>query len=134
MKQQLYTNCDLQISESYKMITVNPKGFRFYGVDCEDQSSIYRDATLSLDKEGNYCVEGEQTFYTKHRESSVHYETLLCKHPQELITKHSFLGIVWYKAKGVMKREARARYVGKHKAYQIHERLEFLSHTCTQGD
>lgn len=134
MKQQLHTNCDLQINESNKMITINPTGFRFYGVDCEDQSSIYRDATLSLDEEGNYCVEGDQTLYTQHNESRVSYETLLCKHPQELITKHSFLGIVWFKAKGVMKRDVRSRYVGKHKAYQIYERLEILNYTFTQGD
>jgi hypothetical protein len=29
-----------------------------------------------------------------------------------------------------MKREVRSRYICQHKAYQIHERLEVLSHTC----
>lgn len=131
MKQVLYSDIDLMISESYQTITINPKGIRFYHVACEDQSSIYRNAALSIDDNGRYVIEGTQMFYSEHNASGFSYEKLLCLHPQELITKRSFLGLIgWYRVRGVMKREVRSRYVCKHKEYQIHERLELLSHIC----
>ena len=125
-----YTNCDLSLHESSKTIIVNPMGERFYFVACEDQSSIYFNATLRLDEEGRYVIEGTQLLYNKHQGVSSSYEKLLCEHPAELIIKRTFLGLTWYKVNGVMKREVRSRYICKHNEYVIHERLEFLSHTC----
>lgn len=131
MKQVLYSDIDLMISEYHKILTINPKGNRFYHVACEDQSSIYRNATLSIDDNGRYVIEGTQMFYSEHNVSGLRYEKLLCLHPKELITKRSFLGLInWYRVKGVMKREVRSRYICKHTSYQIHERLELLSHIC----
>jgi hypothetical protein len=130
MNHVLYSDIDLSISESQKSIIINPKGFRFYNIACEYQSSIYRNAQLSMDDEGRYVIEGTQMLYTEHLESSFSRERLLCMHPEELITQKSFLGLIrWYKADGIMKREAHSRYVCKHKDYLIHERLEFLSQT-----
>jgi len=125
-----YTNCDLSLDESNKSIVINVAGERFYLVSCEYQSSIYTNATLSLDDEGRYVIEGTQLLYNKHQGLSSSYEKLLCEHPAELIIKCTFLGLTWYKVNGVMKREVRSRYICKHNEYVIHERLEFLSHTC----
>lgn len=128
---QLYSDVDLMISEYHKILTINPKGIRFYGVACEDVSSIYRNATLSIDDDGHYVIQGIQQLYTQHHDISFSYQALLCEHPHELIKKRSFLGLIyWYRVKGVMKREVRSRYICKHNEYQIHERLELLSHTC----
>lgn len=130
MSEIYHTNCDLSIDESSKSIVINPMGERFYFVACEEQSSIFTNATLSLDEEGRYVIEGTQLLYNKHRGVSPSYEKLLCEHPAELIIKRTFLGLTWYKVNGIMKREVRSRYICQHKAYQIHERLEFLSRTC----
>jgi len=124
-----HTNCDLTLDESSKTILVNPKGERFYLVPCESQSYIFTNATLSTDEEGRYVIEGTQTLYNEHKGVSGSYEKLLCEHPAELIIKRTFLGLTWYKVNGIMKREVRSRYICKHNAYQIHERLEFLSHS-----
>ncbi|OYZ60995.1 MAG: hypothetical protein B7Y17_04960 [Sulfuricurvum sp. 24-42-5] len=131
MKQVLYSDIDLMISEYYKTITINPKGIRFYGLACEEQASIYRNATLSIDDDGRYVIEGTHHLYTEHHDMGFSYEKLLCLHPQELIKQRSFLGLIsWYRVKGVMKREVHSRYIYKHKEYKIQQRLEFLSHTC----
>lgn len=130
MSKICHTNCDLVLHESSKTIIVNPMGERFYFVACEDQSSIFINATLSLDEEGRYIIEGTQTLYNEHKGLSSSYEKLLCEHPAELIIKRTFLGLAWYKVNGIMKREVRSRYICQHKAYDIHERLDFLSHTC----
>ncbi len=124
-----HTNCDLSLHEGSKTIIVNPMEERFF-IPCEDYSSIYTNATLSLDDEGRYVIEGTQLLYNKHQGLSSSYEKLLCEHPAELIIKRTFLGLTWYKVNGVMKREVRSRYICKHNEYVIHERLEFLSHTC----
>jgi hypothetical protein len=124
-----YTNCDISLNESSKSILINPVGKRFYFVPCEDQNSIFTNATLTLDDEGRYVIEGTQLLYNEHNGVSLSYEKLLCEHPHELIIKRTFLGLTWYKVKGIMKREVRSRYICKHNTYQIHERLEFLSHT-----
>lgn len=130
MNQVLYRDIDLCIYESGKSIVINPRGYRFYNVSCEDQSSIYRDAMLSMDEEGRYIIEGTQLIYNEHLESSFSRQRLLCSHPEELIFKKSFLGLIpWYKAQGIMKREARTLYVCKHKEYIINQRLEFLTQT-----
>lgn len=130
MSKILHINCDLALDESRKSILVNPMGERFYLVPCEEYSSIFTNATLITDDEGRYVIEGTQTLYNKHQGVSSSYEKLLCEHPAELIIKRTFLGLAWYKVDGIMKREVRSRYICQHKAYVIHERLEFLSHTC----
>lgn len=130
MSKIYHTNCDLALDESHKSILVNPMGERFYLVPCEEQASIFTNATLSLDEEGRYIIEGTQTLYNEHKGVSASYEKLLCEHPAELIIKRTFLGLAWYKVNGIMKREVRSRYICQHKAYDIHERLDFLSHTC----
>lgn len=130
MSKIYHTNCDLALDESRKSILVNPMGERFYFIPCEEQSYIFTNATLSTDKEGRYVIEGTQTLYNEHNGVSSSYEKLLCEHPAELIIKRTFLGLTWYKVDGIMKREVHSRYICQHKAYQIHERLEFLSHTC----
>jgi len=124
-----HTNCDLALDESSKSIVINPMGKRFYLVPCEEQASIFTNATLSSDEEGYYVIEGTQTLYNEHKGVSGSYEKLLCEHPAELIIKRTFLGLTWYKVDGIMKREVRSRYICQHKAYHIHERLEFLSHS-----
>ena len=125
-----HTNCDLALDESSQSIVINPIGERFYFVACEEQSSIFTNATLSLDEEGRYVIEGTQLLYNKHRGVSPSYEKLLCEQSPELIIKRTFLGLTWYKVNGIMKREVHSRYICKHKDYQIQQRLEFLSHTC----
>lgn len=131
MSNVIYSDCDISIHEKSKEILINPKGERFYFVPCDAQDGIYRNATLTLDEQGRYMIEGTQLLYTEHNASSFCYEKLLCEHPAELIRKRNFLGlIIWYSVNGIMKREVRARYVCKHTIYQIHERLELLSNTC----
>jgi len=76
-----HTNCDLALDESSQSIVINPIGERFYFVACEEQSSIFTNATLSLDEEGRYVIEGTQLLYNKHRGVSPSYEKLLCEHP-----------------------------------------------------
>ncbi|MDD4855472.1 MAG: hypothetical protein PHQ22_09675 [Sulfuricurvum sp.] len=129
MSKIYHTNCDLALDESRKTILINPMGERFYLVPCEEYSSIFTNATLSLDEEGRYVIEGTQLLYNEHKGLSLSYEKLLCKHPAELIVKRTFLWMAWYKVNGIMKREVRSRYICQHKAYHIHERLEFLSHS-----
>lgn len=133
MSKVIHSDCDISIHEKSKEILINPKAERFYFIPCDAQDGIYRNATLTLDEQGRYVIEGTQLLYTEHDASSFRYEELLCEHPQELIRKRSFLGLItWYSAKGIMKREVRTRYLCKHAAYQIHERLEFLSYTCIE--
>ncbi|MFH0709901.1 MAG: hypothetical protein V2A75_06825, partial [Pseudomonadota bacterium] len=61
-----HTNCDLALDESRKSILVNPMRERFYLVPCEEQASIFTNATLSIDDEGRYIIEGTQTLYNEH--------------------------------------------------------------------
>lgn len=133
MTKILYRNINLSLDERRKSILVNPRGERFYLIPCEEQGSIFSDATLSLDEEGHYVIEGVQTLYNEHKGASPSYIKLLCEHPAELITKHTFLWFTWYKANGFMKREVRSRYICQHQAYHIHERLELLSRAYTIG-
>jgi hypothetical protein len=74
-------------------IVINPMGKRFYLVPCEEQASIFTNATLSIDDEGRYIIEGSQTLYNEHNGVSSSYEKLLCEHPAELIIKRTFLGL-----------------------------------------
>ena len=123
MPKVLYRDVDLLLYEGRKHITINPRGERFYFVGCDQQDHIYRNATLSINDEGRYVIEGDQTFYTEHKDISLNRETLLCEHPQELIRKRNFLGLTYYRVRGVMNREVHTRYVCQHPNYKIEERV-----------
>lgn len=133
MSEVVYSDIDLLIDEKYKEITINPKGERFYFVECEQQSGIFRGACVRFNEEqGCYEIQGYQSFYSEHKAMGFSYEKLLCLHPSELIKKHSFLGLTWYSVSGVMKREIRSTYKSLHKEYRIHERTEILSRTIEE--
>lgn len=133
MKKVLHENIDLVIDESRKEIIINPRGERFYFVECEEQSKIYHNATLTYEEEGEfYEIEGEQSLYTEHQAMGFDYDKLLCLHPRELIVKKSFLGLKWYSVSGIMKRSIRSHYRCEHKAYRIHERSEIVSTVCEE--
>lgn len=128
-----YSDVDLLIDERRKEIIINPKGERFYFVECDQQGKIYRNATLRYDTTKEcYVIEGEQSIYTEHSEMGFDYDKLLCKHPQELIVKKSFFGFTWYNVSGVLKREVKSIYLCEHPKYQIHERTQILSHTIEE--
>lgn len=130
MSKVIYSDCNILIEERNTHILINPNGERFYFVPCYNQGDIYTNATLSLMDNGSYEIEGTQILYTTHKDRSFSYEKLLCLHPQELIKKRSFLGLIhWYRVNGVMKREMRSRYVCMYKEYRIEQRLELLSNT-----
>jgi hypothetical protein len=130
MSHVCFSDIDLLIDEGRKEILINPKGERFYFVECDKQHKIYRDAILRYDTDKErYEIEGEQTFYTEHKGIGMDYEKLLCLHPQELIHKKSFLGFTWYRVNGVLKREIRSVYLCQYKEYRIHERCAMISHT-----
>lgn len=130
MSEVMYKEIDLLIDEARKEILINPRGERFYFVECHEQHKIFRNAILHYDAEKNrYEIEGEQTLYTEHKESGWNYEKLLCCHPAELIVKKSFLGFTWYTVCGIMKRDIRSHYLCKHEQYRIHERLEVIEQT-----
>lgn len=133
MSKVIFSNCDISLDEYNAHMLINPVGERFYCIPCENQTNVFRDATLTLNDDDRYVIEGTHLIFTKHRGIGFNYKELLCLHPEELIRKHSFLGLLtWYKVSGTLKREVRAKYLCKHKAYTIDERLEFLSHTCIQ--
>lgn len=132
MSKVIYSDCAISIEEQNASIVINPNGERFFFIPCNAQEGVFRDATFSLMDDGVYEIEGTQLLYSEHYAMALSYEKLLCEHPAELIRKQSFLGLTWYKAAGVMKREVRTRYICKHKTYRIHERQEFISYTFIQ--
>lgn len=118
----------------HKEIIINPRGERFYLVECDAYASVFTNATLSVSDEGIYEIVGTQILYGEHKCKSRSRKKLLCRHPEELIRWHSFLGVFrWYSVNGVLMREVIARYLCQHKEYRIYVRLEFLSHICTEG-
>ena len=124
----LYSGVDIRIDEDEKAIIINPTGERFYNSGCDDLHTIFRDASLSADANGNLRIEGIQTIYNKHYDSGSNYEELLCKHPEQLIKKRSFLGLFdYYKVDGSMTREVKSLYFCKRKNYQIMQRCEIVS-------
>ncbi|HZF69393.1 hypothetical protein [Sulfuricurvum sp.] len=130
MKPLIYTDVDLLIKESTRHIIINPKGERFYFVECEDQYLIYRNATLTYNPdEERYEIRGDQSLYSEHKDVGFSYEKLLCLHPAELIKRKSFFGVVWYSVSGILKRDVQSRYLCQHNAYTIEERTSFLSHS-----
>ncbi len=97
MSHVCFSDIDLLIDEGKKEILINPKGERFYFVECDEQHKIFRDAIMRYDSvEERYEIEGEQTLYTEHKGMGLDYEKLLCLHPQELIHQKSFFGFTWY--------------------------------------
>jgi hypothetical protein len=95
MTHVFFSDIDLLIDEEKKEIVINPKGERFYFVPCEEQYKVFRDAILRYDSvEEKYEIEGEQTLYSEHKGIGRDYEKLLCLHPQELIHKKAFLGLL----------------------------------------
>lgn len=133
MSNHMYSNIDLLIDEKRKEILINPKGERFYFVPCHEQHTIFRNAILQYNaQEERYEIEGEQTFYSEHKGMSWNYETMVCLHPQELIVKKSFLGVVWYNVSGILKREIKTHYVCEHKEYRIHERSAVISQSIEE--
>lgn len=130
MSHVCFSDIDLLIDEGKKEILINPKGERFYFVECDEQHKIFRDAILRYDSvEERFEIEGEQTLYTEHKGMGLDYEKLLCLHPQELIHKKSFFGFTWYNVCGVLKREIRSVYLCQYKDYRIHERSAVLSYS-----
>lgn len=133
MSKVIFQECNISLSEDNASMLINPAGERFYFIPCESQTSVFNNATLTLDDEGNYMIEGNVTLFTKHKEARFNYEELVCKHPEELIHKRSFLGLLtWYKVSGTMKRELRVKHLCKHKAYTFDERFEVISRTCSE--
>lgn len=133
MSKVIFQECNISLDERHACMLINPKGERFYFIPCEDQGDVFHNATLSVSDDGSYVIEASKNMLTKHKEISFNYEELLCKHPEELIHKKSFLGLFhWYVVNGVMKREMKVRYFCKHKAYVFDERLECISRTCSE--
>ena len=124
----LYSGVDIRIDEEEKTIIINQAGERFYNSGCDDLQTIFRDASLSVDANGNLQIQGVQTIYNRHVNSGFDYEELLCKHPEQLIKKRSFLGLFsYYSVDGSMTREIKSLYFCEYKNYQITQRCEVLS-------
>ena len=118
----------MTITIEEKAIIINPTGERFYNLGCDDLHTIFRDASISVDANGALQIQGVQTIYNKHYDSGSNYEELLCKHPEQLIKKRSFLGLFdYYKVDGSMTREIKSLYFCECKNYQITQRCEVLS-------
>lgn len=133
MSEVIYSDIDLLIDEKYKEIVINPKGERFYFVECEQQSGIFYDASVRFNEEqGYYEIQGWQSLYSEHNAMGFSYEKLLCLHPSELIKIHSFLGLKWYSVSGVMKRKIQSVYKSRHKEYRIYLRTQILSRTIEE--
>lgn len=124
----LYSDVDIKIDEEEKAIIINQAGERFYNSGCDDLHTIFRDASISVDANGTLQIQGVQTLYNKHFDSGVNYDELLCKHPEQLIKKRSFLGLfTYYSVNGSVTREVKAFYTCEHKNYRITQRCEVLS-------
>ncbi|MCK9454743.1 MAG: hypothetical protein PHX65_09445 [Sulfurimonas sp.] len=133
MSKILYSNVNILIDEHNREILVNPAGERFYHVGHEEMHSVFLDATLSLDENGIYTIEGRQTLYNEHSALGSDYEKLLCKHPKELIKKSSLFWLFGlYRVSGVHKREISSRYICRYKEYCIIQREKFLSSEFAQ--
>lgn len=133
MSKVIFQECNISLDERNASMLINPNGERFYFIPCESQTSVFMNATLTLDDEERYVIEGTCLIFTKHRDIGFNYEELVCKHPEELIHKRSFLGLLsWYKVFGTMKRELRVKHLCKHKAYTFDERFEVISRTCSE--
>ena len=105
----LYSGVDIKIDEEEKAIIINQAGKRFYNSGCDDLHTIFRDASISVDANGTLQIQGVQTIYNEHKDSGLNYEELICKHPEQLIKKRSFLGLFsYYNVSGSMTREIKS--------------------------
>lgn len=128
MSKTLYSNVNILIDEHNREILVNPAGERFYHVGHEEMHSVFLGATLFLDEDGVYTIEGRQTIYSEHSAIGSDYEKLLCKHPKELIKKSSLFWLFGtYSVSGVHKREVHSKYICRYKEYCIIQREKILS-------
>lgn len=128
MSKILYTNVNINIHERAKEIVINPLSERFYFIDYDDTKRVFFDATLALDENGAYVIEGRQTIYSEHSAMGSDYERLLYKHPKELIKKGSLFWLHGlYSVKGFHKREVASRYTCRYKEYCISERKNIIS-------
>ncbi|MFA5454761.1 MAG: hypothetical protein WC272_05530 [Sulfurimonas sp.] len=129
MSKTLYSNVNILIDEHNREILVNPADERFYYIGHKKMHSVFFDATLSLNEDGIYTIEGRQTIYSEHSAMGSDYEKLLCKHPKELIKKSSLFWLFGtYTVSGVHKREVHSKYICRYKEYCIIQREKILSH------
>jgi hypothetical protein len=90
--------------------------------------SLFFDATLSLDEDGSYIIEGKQILYNEHSDAGSDYEKLLCEHPKELIKKGALFWLFGtYRVSGVHKREVYCKYTCRYKEYCIIQREQIVS-------
>lgn len=135
MSKILYTHVNILLNERDKEILINPVNERFYNVVCEDMGSVFFDATLSLDEDGLYIIEGRQNLYSEHNDMGRDYEKLLCEHPKELIKKSSLFWLFGtYTVSGVHKREIHSKYICRYKEYCIIQREKILSSEFIKDD
>ena len=135
MPKILYSHVNISIFEKDKQILINPSSERFYNFTCEEMGSLFFDATLSLDEDGSYIIEGRQTLYNEHNDMGSDYERLLCEHPKELIKKSVLFWLFGlYKVSGVHKREVHSKYRCRYKEYCIIQRKQILSSEFAQSE
>jgi hypothetical protein len=135
MPKILYSNINISIFEGDKEILINPSNERFYNLTCKEMGSVFFDATLSLDEDGSYVVEGKQILYNEHSDAGSDYEKLLCKHPKELIKKSSLFWLFGlYKVSGVHKREVHSKYICRYKEYCIIQREQIVSSEFAESE
>lgn len=135
MPKILYSNVNISIFEGDREILINPSNERFYNFTCKEMGSVFFDATLSLNDDGIYIIEGKQTLYNEHNDMGSDYEKLLCQHPKELIKKSALFWLFGlYKVSGVHKREVRCKYICRYKEYCIIQREQILSSEFAQSE
>ncbi len=135
MPKRLYNNANIAICEKEKQILINPLSERFYNFTCEEMGSLFFDATLSLDEDGFYVIEGKQTLYNEHSDTGSDYEKLLCEHPKELIKEGALFWLFGlYKVSGVHKREVHSKYRCRYKEYCIIQREQIISSEFAQSE
>ena len=135
MPKILYSHVNIAICEKEKQILINPLSERFYNFTCEEMGSLFFDATLSLDEDGFYVIEGKQTLYNEHSDTGSDYEKLLCEHPKELIKEGPLFWLFGlYKVSGVHKREVHSKYRCRYKEYCIIQREQILSSEFAQSE
>jgi len=127
MEKVLYSNKNILIDVSHKEIIINPLSERFYNVRWDEIDTVYEDASLLVDEDGYYTIEGKQTLYTEHSDFGMSYEKLLTLHPKELIVKTRFFGLFeYYSVNGIHKRTMHSRYRCADKNFCIIKREEIL--------
>lgn len=127
MSNVIYSGVDLYVNERNKELIINPRGERFYWIDIDERGNVYENAILIRNEEGGYSIEGDQKLYGVHKDRGFNYNALLSRHPKELIRRHSFMGLVWYRVNGTLERTVKTRYACLHNEYCMVERIEVKS-------